>query len=367
MKKRGMTLLLALLLLSSAMVGAAGLEVSDEEHDYIGVAAWAKKDIEKAMELGLAFSPTQEDVTLPICRKDFANNAAAVVALAYGQDLRTYEHFNQVQSWLGREDRPAWKVMGLLLGRENGHFDELSEITRQEAAVILARAYRLYAAEKKTIPEAALPYTDAANIANWAREDVALLTNLGVMNGVEKGRFDPNGKYTVQQCFVSVVRLYEKTAQGKEPVGTSPIQMTPRQEAISQAWKNWRYVAAAEKKDTIVIVYDFGPTPSGPNRTSVVVVDPDNHCKTYRNIIKRSHNTFWGEDESGQSDAKIDKVWLSEDGLTVYYKSTLNEDVYPYHPDGTYGELLFAKGEYTVALDVATGQQTYTREELPTA
>ena len=42
----------------------------------------------------------------------------------------------------------------------------------------------------------------------------------------------------------------------------------------------------------------------------------------------------------------------------------MKEDVYPYYPNGTYGKLLFAKGVYTVMLDVATGNQTYTRADL---
>lgn len=32
---------------------------------------------------------------------------------------------------------------------------------------------------------------------------------------------------------------------------------------------------------------------------------------------------------------------------------------------GELGELVFAKGLYTVTLDVATGEQTYTRTDLP--
>ena len=80
--------------------------------------------------------------------------------------------------------------------------------------------------------------------------------------------------------------------------------------------------------------------------------------------IKDSYNIYWGEGENGQSDAHIEKIWLSDDGSKVYYQSTVKEDVYPYYPNGTYGKLLFAKGVYTVTLDVATGKQTYTRADL---
>ena len=96
----------------------------------------------------------------------------------------------------------------------------------------------------------------------------------------------------------------------------------------------------------------------------VVVVDAAGTCAEYRTVIKESHNIFWGAGENGQSDAAIDKIWLSEDGSKVYYQSTLEEDVYPYYPDGTYGVLLYAIGVYYVTLDVSSGKQTYTREDL---
>ena len=50
-----------------------------------------------------------------------------------------------------------------------------------------------------------------------------------------------------------------------------------------------------------------------------------------------------GQDENAMGDAGIQKLWVSEDGSKVYFQSTLENDVYPYNPDGTYGKLLFAK------------------------
>ena len=62
--------------------------------------------------------------------------------------------------------------------------------------------------------------------------------------------------------------------------------------------------------------------------------------------------------------AGIDKLWLAEDGSKVYFQSTLKDDVYFYDNNGNRGKLLFAKGVYTVTLDVAMGKQTYTRADL---
>lgn len=40
-------------------------------------------------------------------------------------------------------------------------------------------------------------------------KDMALMRRLGIMNGVGAGRFDPLGTYTKEQCFISLLRLYE--------------------------------------------------------------------------------------------------------------------------------------------------------------
>ena len=47
--------------------------------------------------------------------------------------------------------------------------------------------------------------------------DVQLMTHLGIMNGVGEDKFDPNGSYSVEQCLVTLVRLYEATCKGKTP------------------------------------------------------------------------------------------------------------------------------------------------------
>ncbi len=46
-----------------------------------------------------------------------------------------------------------------------------------------------------------LSYDDSAQIASWAQEDVQLMTQLGILQGVGDNRFHPQGSYTVEQCF----------------------------------------------------------------------------------------------------------------------------------------------------------------------
>lgn len=102
------------------------------------------------------------------------------------------------------------KELGILKGREGGNFDECSFITRQEAAVMLARTYRAYGG---TVPAQMkqLSFADQSDIANWAMDDVQLMNHLGIMCGDKNGRFNPLGSFTAEQCYVTLVRLYENT------------------------------------------------------------------------------------------------------------------------------------------------------------
>ena len=230
---------------------------------------------------------------------------------------------------------------------------------------MLARAYRLYSGEIHDDAEP-LTYADKGEIADWAMTDVQLMTHLGIMNGVGENRFAPKSSYSVEQCLVTLVRLYETTCKNKTPDQTNPFVMTEREEAIGKAWTaDLYYVTSAEQGGTLAVAHGGAFAGSmGPQRAYILVLDKDLNAKEYRNIIKYEHNTFFGQDENAMGDAGIQKLWVSEDGSKVYFQSTLENDVYPYNPDGTYGKLLFAKGVYTVTLDVATGKQTYTRADL---
>ena len=320
MLKRGLALLLALVMLASVSVaGAAWSEVKvDGHHKYVSVADWSKADIEKAIKLNLDVAYTGENVQMSIARVDFAEDAAALVGLAYGQDIRTYERYNELQVLLNKaEKKDVWREMGILKGRGNGYYvDPNTPITRQEAAVVLARVYRLYAEEPQT--KTPLTYQDAKDVADWAKDDVALMTQLGVMNGVAKGKFDPKGQYTVEQCLVTLVRLYEKTAQGKTPVGTYPLQLGQRETVIGQTWQGYELYGYAEKAGVTVIAANEGG--GQPGNWQITVIDKNDQGKVYRNVIKRKYSA------SSAYDAPLERMTLSADGSQVIYQSTLETD-----------------------------------------
>ena len=245
MLKRGLAFVLALVMLLSV---ASAVEVPTGDGGTYQVSAWAQKDVAKALELGLLSGLKNGDYRQPIERGNFGMSATKLVALAFGADLDTYWNFVSLRDAMaGKTQTPIYTQLGILQGRGNGDLDQLGTITRQEAAVMLARAYRLYSGEIHDDAEP-LTYADKGEIADWAMTDVQLMTHLGIMNGVGEDKFAPKGSYSVEQCLVTLVRLYETTCKGKTPDQTNPFVMTEREQAIGKAWTaGLYYVASAEQ------------------------------------------------------------------------------------------------------------------------
>ena len=148
MKKQLCTLCLALLLL---IPGAGTFCSAAEAERTYTCSDWAETDVFSALYYGLARAPYGGDYRQPIQRQAFGENAAALVARTYGTDLDLYLNvtsfrLQKASGWgtVGLYDPvlAVAKELGILQGREGGSLDGATLITRQEAAVILARTYR---------------------------------------------------------------------------------------------------------------------------------------------------------------------------------------------------------------------------------
>ncbi|MHA6531490.1 CBM35 domain-containing protein [Paenibacillus sp. BAC0078] len=84
---------------------------------------------------------------------------------------------------------------GLITGRTPEAFQPAAEISREEMTVILMRAYRL---QHGAIPAAPVSPSlkDAANISDWAAEQVAAAASLGFVKGRTDGTFAPKAPAT---------------------------------------------------------------------------------------------------------------------------------------------------------------------------
>lgn len=363
--KRFIACCLTLLLLGSTALGA-----EEPLYDPYEASGWAQAGVARAIELGYHRFSTVGDRSPSVIRGElwesisrgkFASAAAAMVAEEYGSRLDSYLRITSCHRRVAGE--MAYGVtavdmaqeLGILQGRGEGELDLQGEITRQEAAVMLARTLRSY----RTAPEGTtegLPFADAAEIADWAREDVALVYRLGVMNGVGEDRFDPLGTYTVEQCMVSLVRLHEQAPRdGSGPEDLFALERVPG--GYAESWTDTTLAFAVETEDYWAMAW-AGPAMMGGPKFHIEVIDGDLDLHSYSAVIYTGYSDFYGN-----ADAWPRNVRVSEDGGSILYDAIVEQDV---HKNGLADQpLLFQRGLYTVTMDLATGEQTWTRADLP--
>lgn len=359
--KRWLAFSLALLLLIPA--AAAG----EEAFPYL-TSDWAYEEVAKAVELGVVYDPYHSfwDTGSPIARGDFAANAAALVAKEFGANMQSYALITRYRGQGERDYFPysavdAAESLGILQGRGDDAYGRYDFITRQEAAVMLARTYR---ACRSAEPDALEPisFTDRDDIADWALDDVRLMSQLGVMTGVGEGRFDPQGGYTVEQGLISLLRLYEKIPfDGSRP--ENPFVLSKPEAGYCMTWDSSELSFAVETEDYYIcaMMRPTGAPGLSPTSYDIYIIDQDLSLRSYPTPI-----ISWSTDFRGAEFARPETPSISEDGTKLMYTATLEEDVY-HMEDGVEPAdrpLLFQKGVYTVTMDLATGEQTWTRADL---
>lgn len=119
--------------------------------------------------------------------------------------VELYKKYSDVSANSGAEsdfadvDKNTWyydcvsegALLGLIQGN-NGRFNPDSQITRQDAALIL---YRLLDKMGNT-PKGMLAFNDRSDIAKYARSEVAALAAEGIVSGVGNGKFMPLNNIT---------------------------------------------------------------------------------------------------------------------------------------------------------------------------
>ena len=112
------------------------------------------------------------------------------VAAAWFPDVPTsHEHYDAIT---------ALSEKGIINGYSDGTFKPNGNITRAEAATIIARAAELGKSSKASL------YYDVAT-GSWACGYIMAATDAGIINGFGAGKFSPNGTVTYNQMIKMIV------------------------------------------------------------------------------------------------------------------------------------------------------------------
>lgn len=170
---------------------------------------WAEESIENATKAGIVPDTLQSDYTRNISRKEFCQLAVqtymAKTGYAIPEDLQT--PFTDIDD----DYVTAAYSLDIVSGVGNDKFNPDSDITRQEAAVMLNNLAYMAGVDNSNTRED--KFADDEYFADWAEDaiyKVSAIDNGGtaVMTGTGDNKFSPWMNYTREQAIATMYRLY---------------------------------------------------------------------------------------------------------------------------------------------------------------
>lgn len=169
---------------------------------------WAKDDIEllasKLVVKGMTdtgFAPDNR-----ITRAEFA----AILVRSLGLSESIESKFADVSSkdWYAGAVGAASKA-GLVDGYEDGTFKPEASITREQMAVMVARAMTAAGKQAAADVKGLASFTDANAISGWAKDAVAQAVKAGIINGMTEHTFVPDHNASRAEAAVMMKRLLQ--------------------------------------------------------------------------------------------------------------------------------------------------------------
>lgn len=157
------------------------------------VSAWASASMRRAGEWGITAGAALA-AGAAITRGQFAS---LLVNTAYGLGQSADPVFSQTEA----------ARLGLMMGDAQGNFDAEGTLTREQAAVVLARLWQLTGDTLPADESVLSQFADAGSISAWAREGAAIAVAAGLFGGTGRG-FEPLGALTCEQAVALLARVY---------------------------------------------------------------------------------------------------------------------------------------------------------------
>lgn len=199
------TIALALGTTANSNVLAASNSAAVPFKDLSDASPWARGLIQEAQEKQF-MNGDREGLFRPM---QAVTRQEAAIALAKALDLQVSNSgassFSDVpaDSWSAGAIE-AVRQQGWMKGDSNGAFRPKDEVTREELASVLARAAKLEAEVSKD--DEASPFADSHTVSAWAKESVSAVVSSGIMVGSD-GKFHPQQSVLRQELAAILLRV----------------------------------------------------------------------------------------------------------------------------------------------------------------
>jgi len=164
-------------------------------------SSWAADQVNAAITLKLVPSSLQSKYTQVITRAEYCALAVAFYEKYTGKKITDRNTFDDTTD-VNVEKMAA---VGVVTGVDNNRFDPDTKLTREQAAVMLAR---LSEAVGKPLTKRASTFDDNDSISSWATEQVGQVQDANIMTGTGNNNFSPKDPYTREQSIITMIRLW---------------------------------------------------------------------------------------------------------------------------------------------------------------
>ncbi|MBE6871386.1 MAG: DUF4886 domain-containing protein, partial [Ruminococcaceae bacterium] len=184
---------------------------------------WAVDEVNKANKAGIVPEHINSKYTSDITRSDFCDLIIKMIEKKSGKAIAdVIAGYADAKAEVSFPDTDSANViaaakLGIVNGRSSGAFDPSANITRQEAAKMLALAAKVLGAD---ITASEVAFADADSIYAWAKEFIYYVNTIGVMNGTSTTtppNFSPLRTYTREQSILTVYRLWGAIEKPEDP------------------------------------------------------------------------------------------------------------------------------------------------------
>ena len=180
---------------------------SDEYFADLGSHAWSREAVNALYSKGI-IAGIEKNIFAPsdfLTREQFTK--LVVMLFNYKSSGKKCEFYDvDENAWYYEFINAAYDA-GIINGVEESRFGIGESITREQMAVILARAFE---AESLPLPEEeGFEFSDIDKISGWALDDVNYIQRYGIMRGNEKGEFMPQNIVTRAEAAVAVYNAYK--------------------------------------------------------------------------------------------------------------------------------------------------------------
>jgi len=187
--------------------------------DYVvNTSPWAEAEVKAAARMGLIPSDLKmKDLTGRITRREFAKVAVRAFEALSGTKVNA----NAASPFKDCYDLDVVKAytLGIVNGTSATEFSPNALLTREQAAVMLTRAYKKAKLSGWSIENdsaftlqyaPSAPFSDDADVSDYAKTSVYFMVSNGILSGVGNNNFAPKNDTTREQAIIITLRMVEK-------------------------------------------------------------------------------------------------------------------------------------------------------------